>query len=46
MWWHRFFSQYQGEVTIYWKEFQSEEERQLVEILLTKLLQPIFLKYK
>lgn len=44
--WHRFFSQHQGEVTIYWNEFQSEEERQLVEILLTKLLQPIFLKYK
>ncbi|MBF8983990.1 GIY-YIG nuclease family protein [Lutibacter sp. B2] len=44
--WHRFFSQHQGEVEIYWKKFQSEEERQLVEILLTKLLQPIFLKYK
>lgn len=44
--WHRFFSQHQGELEIYWKEFQSEEERQLIELLLTKLLQPVFLTYK
>jgi hypothetical protein len=44
--WHRFFSQHQDEVEIFWKEFQSEEERQIVEILLTKLLKPIFLEYK
>lgn len=44
--WHRFFSQNQGEVEIYWKEFQSEEDRQLVEILLTKILKPFFLTFQ
>lgn len=44
--WHRFFSQYQGEVEVYWKEFQTEEERQLVEILLTNILKPAFLTFK
>jgi hypothetical protein len=44
--WHRFFSQHQGELEVYWKEFESEEERQIVEVLLTKILQPTFLKFK
>lgn len=44
--WYRFFSMYQGEVQIYWKEFETEEERQLVEIILTKLLNPIFISFK
>jgi len=44
--WHRFFLKYQGEVQIYWKEFNSEEERQLVEMILTKLLKPTFLTFK
>ncbi|HYE10700.1 MAG TPA: GIY-YIG nuclease family protein [Patescibacteria group bacterium] len=44
--WHRFFSQHQGELEVYWKEFQNEEERQIIELLLTKLLQPTFLGFK
>ncbi|NFO32809.1 hypothetical protein FDB37_04120 [Clostridium botulinum] len=44
--WHRFFSTYQGEVQIYWKEFESEEERQLIEMILTRILKPIFLTFK
>lgn len=40
--WHRFFSQYQGEVEIYWKEFETEDERKVVEMLLTRVLNPIF----
>lgn len=44
--WHRFFSQYQGELLIYWKEFEREDERQLIEIILTKFLKPIFLGFK
>jgi len=44
--WHRFFSQNQGELEVFWKEFQTEEERQLVEILLTNILKPAFLTFK
>jgi excinuclease UvrABC nuclease subunit len=44
--WHRFFSQYKGEIEIYWKEFQSEEERQIIEMILTKILQPIFSTFR
>ena len=44
--WDRFFAEYNGEVEIYWREFESEEERQLVEIILTKLLKPVFLTFK
>jgi excinuclease UvrABC nuclease subunit len=44
--WHRFFSQHQGELEIYWLEFETEEERQLIEMLLTKLLQPTFMLFK
>ncbi|WP_017415838.1 hypothetical protein [Clostridium tunisiense] len=44
--WDRFFQKYNGEVEIYWREFESEEERQLVEVILTKLIQPIFLKFR
>lgn len=44
--WHRFFSQNQGEVEIYWKEFKTEDERKIMEMLLTKVLNPIFLSFK
>lgn len=44
--WHRFFSHHQGEVEVFWKEFESEQERQVVEILLTKILEPVFLSFK
>jgi excinuclease UvrABC nuclease subunit len=44
--WHRFFSQNQGEVEVHWKEFETEEERQLVELLLTKVLKPDFIFFK
>lgn len=44
--WDRFFQKYNGEVEIYWREFESEEERQVVEIILTKIMKPKFLKYK
>jgi excinuclease UvrABC nuclease subunit len=44
--WHRFFSQNQGEVEVYWKEFKTEEERKIIEMLLTKILNPIFLSFK
>lgn len=44
--WHRFFAGNQGDVLVYWKEFESEEERQIVELLLTKILKPFFLNFK
>lgn len=44
--WHRFFLKHQGEVEIYWKEFQSEDERVIIERILTKLLRPVFLTFK
>ncbi len=42
----RFFSQNQGVVEIYWKEFETEDERKVVETLLTKILNPTFLSLK
>lgn len=44
--WHRFFSHHQDVLEIYWKEFQSEEERQMVEMILIKILKPSFLTFK
>jgi hypothetical protein len=43
--WHRFFSSHQGELTVYWKEFEDEEDRQLVEIILTRLYKPAFIDF-
>lgn len=44
--WHRFFSQHQGEVNVLWKEVDTEEERQIIELLLTRILKPTFLSFK
>jgi excinuclease UvrABC nuclease subunit len=44
--WDRFFQKYNGELEIYWREFEAEEERQLVEIILTQILKPVFLTFK
>ncbi len=44
--WDRFFSEHSGEIEIYWKEFETEEERQLIEIILTKLLNPKFINFR
>jgi excinuclease UvrABC nuclease subunit len=44
--WHRFFSQHKGEMNILWKEVETEEERQIVELILTRILKPVFLEFK
>ncbi len=44
--WHRFFSQHQGEVNVLWKEVETEEERQIIEIILTHIMKPVFLSFR
>lgn len=44
--WHRFFSEHQGEVNVLWKEVETEEERQIIELILTRMLKPTFLSFK
>ena len=40
--WHRFFMEHQGEMTVYWKELEGEDNRRVVELMLDCVLQPAF----
>ncbi len=44
--WHRFFSQNQGKVKVLWKEIETEDERKIIEFILTRILKPTFLSFK
>lgn len=44
--WHRFFMQNQGDVKILWKEIDKEEDRQIVEMILTNKYKPTFLSFR
>jgi hypothetical protein len=44
--WHRFFSSNQGNLMVYWIELEDEENRQLIEYLLSIVLNPTFKHFR
>lgn len=44
--WHRFFSEYNGELTILWIEVKEETDRQIYELILQEIYKPIFHDYQ
>lgn len=44
--WHRFFSLNQENLTVLWKEVDTEIERQLIKLVLTNKLNPVFNSFK
>ena len=40
--WHKFFSQHQGIMEVWWIELEGEKERQIIEKMLDNLLKPLF----
>ena len=44
--WHKFFSLHKGKVRIYWKELEDEKIREIIEEILTYVLNPKFETFK
>jgi hypothetical protein len=44
--WHRFFSKQQGNLHVYWKELEGEENRKIVESMLDYVLKPAFREWE
>lgn len=43
--WHRFFSSHQGELIVHWIELEDEDNRKMIEQMLTMQLNPAFLTF-
>jgi hypothetical protein len=44
--WHRFFSKYNGPVTVYVSEIEREADRRIVEMILQEYHKPVFSKFR
>lgn len=44
--WHRFFSKYNGPITVYVFEIEREADRKIVEIILQQIYETVFSKFR